>query len=146
MRDRNVPQLEVVEFDVGEGVDGYFFADPDLRVAAVAVNPDLPAPAKQACEIHARGLNGRRPPRGGRRFMLEAREVEDLDPNAVLAIRCVIEDLRPGWVAEVKEACRFANHPRVIADWCDMSIAVVVAIIDILKARGEIPRSVGEVA
>ena len=38
------------------------------------------------------------------------------------------------------------NHPRVIADWCDLSIAVVVAIIDILKARGEIPRSVGEVA
>ncbi|HKH12674.1 MAG TPA: hypothetical protein VKA73_16155 [Rubrobacter sp.] len=45
MRGRNVPQMEVVEFDVGEEVDGYSFADPDLRVAAVAVDPDLPAPA-----------------------------------------------------------------------------------------------------
>lgn len=146
MRDRNVPQLEVVEFDVGDGVDGYFFTDAELSVAAVAVNPELPEPAKQACELQAKGLNERRPPKGGRRFMLEAQDVEDLDPNAVLAIRSVIEDLRPGWVAEVKEACRLANHPRVIADWCDMSIAVVVAIIDILKARGEIPREVGEVA
>lgn len=146
MGGRNGPHLEVVKFDVGEGVDGYYFADPELRVAAVAVNPNLPEPAKQACEIHAKGLNCRRPPKGGRRFMLEARDVEDLDPNAVLAIRSVIEELRPGWVAEVKEACRLSNHPRVIADWCDLSIAVVVAIIDILKARDEIPRNVGEVA
>lgn len=99
MRGRNVPQLEVVELDVGEGVDGYFFGDANLRVAAQVVNPELPEPAKQACELHAAGLNERRPPKGGRRFMLEAREVEDLDANAVLAIRSVIEDLRPGWVA-----------------------------------------------
>ena len=73
--------------------------------------------------------------------MLEAYDVADLDPNAILAIRSVIEDLRPGWVEEVRDACRIANHPRVIAAWCDLSVAVVVAIIENLKARGELPES-----
>lgn len=71
--------------------------------------------------------------------MLEARDAEDLDPNAVLAIASVVEDLRPSWVEEVKDACRIFNQPRLVADWCEMSIAVVVAIIGILDARGELP-------
>ena len=46
----------------------------------------------------------------------------------------------------MKEPCRLANHPRAIVGWCDLSQAMVVAIVDIPKARGEIPADVGEVA
>ncbi len=132
--------LEIIEFDLGgDGVAGYFFADYEDAVAGVAIDPYLPEAAKLAYEAEGRAYLDKRPPKGGRKFMLEKREPEDLDPNAILAIRSVIDELQPGWVAEVKEACRIANHPRVIADWCELSLSAVVAIVENLKARGEIP-------
>ncbi|WP_273845458.1 hypothetical protein [Rubrobacter calidifluminis] len=132
-------ELRVEEFDVGPSADGYFFVDHSDDLAALAVNPELPSFVKRSCEIQAHGHLKKRPPKGGRRFIVEVEEPEDLDPNAILAIRSVIEDLQPGWVEEVKEACRLANHPRVIAGWCELSLSVVVAIIENLKARGELP-------
>lgn len=132
-------ELETIEFDLGGEVAAYYFADHDEDIAGLAIDPALPTPAKLACQVEGIAYHTRRPPKGGRKFMLEARDAEDLDPNAILAIRSVIEDLRPGWVEEVKDACRISNHPRVIANWCEMSVAVVVAIIETLKARGELP-------
>lgn len=105
----------------------------------MAVDPEAPERAKQAFEAEARAYHTVRPPKGGRKFMLEAYDVCDLDPNAVLAIRSVLDDLQPGWVEEVRDACRIANHPRVIAAWCDLSVAVVMAILMNLAARGELP-------
>jgi hypothetical protein len=149
VRGKHAARLRVVEHDVGPGVDGYFFADHEGQIAAVAINPNLPEIIKEGCETQARGYNGPRPPKGGRKYLVEEEEAYDLDPNAVLAIRSVIEDLKPEWVEDVKEACRMFNHPRYISAWCDgLSIAVVVAIIENLKARGEIPSDgeCGEVA
>jgi hypothetical protein len=65
--------------------------------------------------------------------MLEAVEID--------AIHSVVEDLRPSWVGEVKEAARISNRPRWIADWCELSEQVVVAILMNLEARGELPDS-----
>lgn len=132
-------ELKVIEHSLGgNGVGGYFYTD-HLTCSGVAIEPDSPEAAKLAYEVEAYAYNETRPPKGGRKFILESRDVENLDANAILAIRSVIDDLRPGWVEEVKDACRFADHPRVIAGYCEMSIAVVVAIIENLKARGEIP-------
>lgn len=132
--------LEVVEVDLGgNGVGGYFYADYAEGVAGVALDPDGLEPAKAAYFVEAQGYLHSRPPKGGRRFMLESREVSELDENALLAIQSVIEELQPLWVAEVREACRLSNNLRVIAGWCDLSLAVVAAIVRILKARGEIP-------
>ena len=80
----------------------------------------------------------RRPPKDGRKFCFEPRWEHDFDPAAVEAIRSVIDDLRPSWVSEVKEATKLSNRPRWIADWCELSEQVVVAIILNLRARGEL--------
>jgi hypothetical protein len=135
--------LEIIEFRIGEGVGAYFFADHEEGVSGLALDPELEEPARLAYEAEGLAYNSARPPKGGRKFMLEARDVEDLDRNAIYAIRSVIDDLQPGWVQEVKDACRIANHPRVIADWCELSLAAVVAIIENLQARGEIPEDAG---
>lgn len=132
--------LEVVEVDLGgNGVGAYFYADHSERVAGVALDPDNSQPAKEAYLVEGRAYLSTRPPKGGRRCMLEYREVAELDENALLAIQSVIEDLRPSWVAEVREACRISNDLRVIAAWCELSLAAVAAIVRILRARGEIP-------
>lgn len=136
-------EMRIREFDVGPDTYGYYFADYDLEVAGLALSPDAPEPAKQAAIVQGYGHLTKRPPKEGRQFIWDDREVEELDPNAIHSIHSVIDDLQPLWVEEVRDACRIANHPRVIADWCDMSLATVVAIIDNLKARGEIPKSVG---
>lgn len=136
-------EMKIEEFDVGPNVYGYFFLDYNLDFAALALSPDAPEPAKQAAIVQGHGHASKRPPKDNWQFILDDRNVEDLDPNAILTIRSCIEELQPFWVEEVKDACRIANHPRVIADWCELSLAAVVAIIDNLKARGEIPQSVG---
>lgn len=131
--------MRIREFDVGPNTYGYYFIDYDLDVAALAISPHAPEPAKQAAVVQGYGHTAKRPPKGNRQFIWDDREVQDLDPNAIHTIRAVIDELQPFWVEEVRDACRIANHPRVIADWCELSLAVVVAIIDNLRARNELP-------
>lgn len=143
MRERSPIELKVIEHSLGgNGVGGYFYTDHST-CAGVAIEPESPEAAKIAYEVEAHAYNTKRPPKGGRKFMLEARELDELDPNAILALRCVIEDFQPGWVEEVKDACRMSNSVRWIADWCELSLAATQAIIENLKARGEIPKNVG---
>lgn len=130
--------LRVRDYDLGgNGLEAYYTEHP--RPAVLAVQPGLPRALREARRVEGEGYYRKRSPKGGRKFCFEVRDVADLDPNAVLAIRSVIEELRPEWVDEVREACRIFNHPRLIADWCELSIAAVVAIIGILEARGEVP-------
>ena len=130
-------QLRVKQRDLGgDGLEAYYTEHP--RPATLAVDPDLLPFQREAREVEARGY-GKRRPRDGRKFCFAPRWEHDFDPAAVEAIRSVIDDLRPSWVSEVKEAARLSNRPRWIADWCELSEQVVVAILMNLKARGELP-------
>ncbi|MGH3087731.1 MAG: hypothetical protein ACRDSJ_10505, partial [Rubrobacteraceae bacterium] len=103
---RNETPLEIIEHPLSDGKDrvgAYFFIDYLEDIAGLAIDPDSPDALKAAYEIEALGYHEKRPPKGGRKFILESSDVGDLDPNAILAIRSVIEDVRPGWVEEVKD-------------------------------------------
>lgn len=130
--------LEIDDFDIGEGVDGFYFHDPDYGIQAMAIRTDLELPDRESLEVEARGYC-RRPPKRGEKFCFTPRDPYDFDPNAIAAIRCVIEDIRPGWVGEVREAAKMSNDTRWIAAWCELSPNVVVAILEILRARRELP-------
>ena len=106
-------------------------------VVAVAIHEDLDAPAREMREVEAHGY-AKSPPRRDR-YCLRPRSMRDLDSRTVSAIRKVVDEQRPEWVAAVKEATRVSGDPRVIAAWVSPEIRVeaVVAIVLNLKERGE---------
>ena len=128
------PRIE--EWDLGSNhVEAYYTEYP---YSAMAIQPDLRNSTKQARELEAHGYY-RRPPRSGRKFCFAPRHAHDFDDVAIGALRSVVDDLQPSWVEEVKDATRMSNDVRWIAAWCELSPNVVVAIIENLKARGELP-------
>lgn len=118
-------------------LEAYYTEHP--RPAGMAIQHSLPVSAKRAREIEAHGYF-KRPPTSGRKFCFTPRELEDVDPVSVRAIRSVIEDLEPGWIDSIKAACLISNEPRVIAAWSDIPLQVVVAILSLLEAKGELPQ------
>ena len=129
----------------GPRIEEFYLGEPDLGayytefpVSAMAIQPDLQNITREARELEAHGYH-RRPPRSGRKFCFAPRDPYDFDEVAVNALRSVVDDLQPSWVEEVREATRISNDTRWIAAWCELSPNVVVAIIENLKARGELP-------
>ncbi len=123
----------------GHGARAYYTEHP--RPALMALEHDLSPSDEEALLVEGEGYFRKRPPKGGRKFCFSPRHPYDFDPNAILAIRSVVDDLRPEWVKEIKEAARMSNDPRWIAAWCEMSVQVVVAILGMLRERGEITGS-----
>ena len=130
--------LEFDDFDIGDGVDAFYFCDYDYGIEAMAVRTDMDPADRECLEVEAHGYT-RRPPKGCEKFCFTPRHPYDFDPNAIAAIRCVVEDIRPEWTEEVKDAARISNEPRWIAAWCELSVNVVVAILMNLGARNELP-------
>ncbi len=139
-------------------VDVYDFSNPELEAfytevhkpGGVAMRPCLPEEARRARELEARGyyLWTARLLRGffgpvigkmaeGRFFMyrVSPKDPEDVPRCTVRAIRCVIEKEEPGWVEAVAEAQRCADHPGVIAAWCEIPVQAVLASLDVLAMR-----------
>lgn len=46
--------------------------------------------------------------------------------------------MEPAWIEAVKDACRVSNNTRVIAAWCELPVQVVLAVLALLEAKGEI--------
>lgn len=121
----------------GNGAEAYYTEHP--RPAVLALEPGIHATAAKARVVEAEGYVRKRPPKGGRRFCFTPRHAYDFDSTAINAIRSVIDEIRPSWVSEVKEACRISNDPRWIAAYCEMSPQLVIAILLNLDARDELP-------
>lgn len=131
-------KLQIVDFHLGgHPVEAYYYTD-GVKVSGVAIQPDLPPFAKRGRIVEAEAYHKRKPPVGGRKFCMSCEDVAQLDRGAVNALRSIIDDHKPGWVYEVKDASRISNDPRVIAAWCELSLQVVVAILENLQARGEL--------
>lgn len=121
----------------GNGAESFFTAhtEPDT----VAIDEDLDPALAEGREVEAEGYHRKRPPKGGRKWSFRQKHPYDFDPSAINSMRCVIDELRPSWVEEVKEAARMSNDPRWIAAWCEISTHAVVAILLNLDARNELP-------
>lgn len=68
-------------------------------------------------------------------FMYRARQPEEVPRHTIRAIRCVIEDMEPGWMARIAEARRYADDACVIAAWCELPLQIVMASLENLAVR-----------
>jgi hypothetical protein len=104
---------------------------------SMTIQSGLSYAGKRARELEGHGYY-QRPPMWGRKLCMSARTEEQVDYGTIRALRRVVDDMEPGWVDAVKDACRIANDPRIIAAWCELPLQVVVAILAQLEARGDL--------
>lgn len=129
--------LRITKRDLGGNeVEAYYTEHP--RPATLALQPGINRQAAAARAMEAEGYYRKRPPKGGRKFCFAPRHPYDFDAGAINAIRSVIDELKPSWVADVREACRISNDTRWIAAYCELSPQVVIAIVRNLEARQEL--------
>lgn len=110
--------------------------DPPLLV----VQPDLPEEARRARELEAQGYRTGAPlplRACGRFFMYAYETAGEIPPETVAAIRSVVTEMEPSWVAAVAEAMRYADCPRVMAAWCEIPLQAVIACLEVLRERPE---------
>lgn len=139
MRSRKIP-LRIKHRELGgNGAEAYYTEHP--RPATLALQPGLPNGIRESREVEGAGYFCRKTPKGGRKFCFAPRSEFDYDYTAISAIQAVVEDLRPGWIEEIRDAATITNETRWIANWCELSENVVVAVLLILEARGELPES-----
>lgn len=118
-------------------LEALYIADPEP--ASAALSEDLAPEARRARELEVRGYF-RSPPSCGRRWKLcyLAANVEEVDPEAVRALRSDIEREEPGWVEAVKrEWTRHRDVDRVGFE-TRIPLQAVVAILENLRERGEL--------
>ncbi len=97
--------------------------------AGMAVRPDLDARARRVWELAAHGMCWHRPPSGGRKWCYAFESWERVDFEAVLAVRAVVAEMEPGWVAAVAEARRFSDDPRTLCAWSGLHPYAVLALL-----------------
>lgn len=129
------PRIKIRDLG-GHPVEGFYteFADEPT----MAIQKGLSHIQRRARELEGYGYY-RRPPMWGRKLCFAAKSEEQVDYGTVRAIRRVIGDMEPSWVEDVKDACRMFNDTRLIADWCELPVQAVLAILSLLEARGELP-------
>ena len=128
---------EVWERDLGGNVlHAYMRRHGERQV--IVVDPGLPEAYKRSREIENLS-DWLRPAKRDRRLCFSARNVEDLDPVSVHAIKRLIFDLEPAWVECVRGVCAYADDLETIADECGLEEHAVAAIVSGLIEVGELP-------
>lgn len=118
-------------------IDEWELTSPDLEAvytefpspAGMGISPDLDARTRRVWELAAHGMFRDRPPAGGRKFCYAFESWERVDLEAVLAIRAVVAEMEPEWVAAVAEARRYSGDPRVICGWSELHPYAVLAVL-----------------
>ena len=131
---------EVEQRDLGGGyVEGYFSISE--FAAFLYLQTGLPYYTVEARIIEAYGYC-RRPPKGGSKIILMQHHPDEIDHQAVLAMRRVIDDfVNPEGVRAIKIsylAVDFGDPYRVAWD-LEIHPYFAMAMLDNLKERGELP-------
>lgn len=134
-------ELRFFEWEFGPEVEGVYLEDPEP--AGVALRRDLAPGARIARELEARGyfenpLHFKWSTR--QKVMLTACSPEEIDEDAVRALRLVVDKAVPEWVAAVKKEAEFYGPDDLlnIEFWSGVPIQAVKAIIENLRERGEL--------
>ena len=128
---------EIIERDLGGGsVEFYFYRFGGSE--AFAIEEALPESHKRSRQIEALS-NFVRPFKTDERIGFAARRVEEMDASSVKAIARLVGDLEPNWVRCVREACRYTNDLRKIAEDCELELHAAGAIVSNLVSAGELP-------
>lgn len=132
-------------------IDDFPLSNPRLEAAytefpnpaGMAVKRGLRASYRRAREIEAHGLY-KKPPLAKRKFCYACGSLEEVDLVSVDAVRRMVDEMEPAWVAAVKDATLMFNSPDLIQGWLEdewgIPLQVVVAILMNLEARSELPQ------
>jgi hypothetical protein len=121
-----------------KGLEGYYARD--FEPSVLAVQEDLRPEARRARELEARGYEERPLSfKWDEKFCFAAANVEQVDPDAVRALRPTIESDEPYWVESVKNEW-LAYRPNIesTAYWSGVPIQATLAILLNLRERGEL--------
>ena len=131
--------LRVLEWGFrNKGLEGYYARD--FEPSVLAVQEDLSSEARRARELEARGYEERPLAfKWDEKFCFAAANVEQVDPDAVRALRPTIESDEPYWVESVKNQW-LAYRPNIesTAYWSGVPIQATLAILLNLRERGEL--------
>lgn len=122
--------LTVRTDELDKELDGVFFADPE----AMLLNRGLPNHCRRARLLEGEG-HSIRPPRKGYKALFSVRTMEDVDRESVRALRRVVDSRARSDIAEVLDARRISGDPRWIADYCNLDLQLVIAILANLNQR-----------
>ncbi len=131
--------LRVIEWDFrNKQLEGYIARDFDPSV--LAVQEDLPAEARRARELEARGYEDRPLSFKWReKACYAAANVLEVDPDAVRALRPFIEQWEPEWVEWVKkEWAGRRGDIESVAYFAEVPLQATMAILENLYERGEL--------
>lgn len=119
-------------------LEGYYARDFDPSV--LAVQEDLRPEARRARELEALGYEERPLSFKWReKACFTAAKVEDVDPDAVRALRPFIDQWEPDWVEWVKrEWPLYRPDIETTAYWAGVPLQATMAILDNLHGREEL--------
>lgn len=118
-------------------MEGYFARNFDPAV--LAVQEDLRPEARRARELEAEGYDERPLAfKWHEKACYAAANVEEVDMDAVRALKPHIEREESGWVERVKREWEGFRDVESVAFWTEVPIQAVVAILLNLDERGEL--------
>lgn len=124
-----------------ERLEALYVAQPEP--AGVALREDLTPEARRARELEALGyflaphLFGRR-----WKFCYLAANAGEVDPESVRALRLVAEREEPGWVEAVGREWEHRRDVERVSLETGVPLQAVVAILENLREREELPRRI----
>lgn len=133
-----IPEIEHCDLG-GDYVEGYFSISS--FAAFLSLQTGLPYETVEARIIEAHGYC-RRPPKSGSKVILMQRHPDEIDNQAILAMRRVVDDfVTAEGVRAIKTSYLAAEHGDAywVAWDLDIHPYFAIAILDNLEERGELP-------
>lgn len=103
----------------------------------MAIQPKLSREARRAREIEAHGYQAQLP-KTNRRFCTWPDSLDSIDPVSVGAQKRYVEKMEPEWIERVKREWEMYRDEVSTIFWSELPPETVRAILEILRARGEI--------
>jgi hypothetical protein len=118
-----------------ERTEAICLSDPEALFVAIAA--DLCPEAKRARELEALGYyeSGQHFGRMGKVCHVATR-AQNVDGEAVLALKRVVEREEPGWIERVRKTWTSYGDAESVSLWTGLPLQVVVAIHELLDERG----------
>lgn len=131
--------LEVSVRSLPEGLPGAYTEFVVDAPPGLLLSCDLSYEEQAALEVEAKCYQVRGP-RALRKFCYAPRSLEEMDRERIRALRRCIEEEKPDWVDQIRFALRIEeNDTYKIIAYSGVPPYPAVAIIENLKARGELP-------
>ena len=110
----------------------------------MAIQPWLPQAEKRARVLEAHGYYRHKPPPGGEHLCFLSGNLGAVDPAAVKALKGVLPEMAADWIFQVWGHVRPYDDPEEIdpheiADFLDVPLQAVVAILEKLDEWGGLP-------